>query len=144
VRLHSLPHIAGHSISAADDSARLEIAKRNLLDAFEKKYDLGESLYVCPESLTTLSRSARSYGLSSSAFYQSTEFPTNQYPIKPQYVDFTIKGEQDKPIWSQSVRERIGQSFFQNPIISGVYERGYRQNFQNAGFPGTTACHGNG
>ena len=35
-----------------------------------------------------------------------------------------------------SCRERIGQNFFQNPILPFVYERGYRQNFERAGFPG--------
>ena len=30
----------------------------------------------------------------------------------------------------------MSSRFFQNPLLSTIYERGYRQNFQNAGFPG--------
>lgn len=41
-----------------------------------------------------------------------------------EYYDLTISTEVDRPIWSLSSRERVGQSFFQTPVIPFLYERG--------------------
>ena len=65
-----------------------------------------------------------------------TGFPELKYTVTSTYNDLTIASEIDKPFSLLTNRERIGQNFFQNPIIPFVYERGYRQNFENAGFPG--------
>ena len=52
-----------------------------------------------------------------------------------QFVDLVAE-EKGKPFNQMSTRELIGQNFFQTPLISAIYERGYRQNFKTAGFPG--------
>jgi hypothetical protein len=33
-------------------------------------------------------------------------------------------------VWQLSGKERVGQNFFQIPLVSAVYERGYRQQFE--------------
>jgi SAM-dependent methyltransferase len=40
------------------------------------------------------------------------------------------------PIWERSLQEFVQTDFFRNPVIAFVYERGWRQGFANAGFPG--------
>ena len=65
-----------------------------------------------------------------------TEYGT-QYAILPhKYYDLTIRQTEQKSFWQLSNRERAGQRFFQTRLIPSIYERGYRQNFENFGFPG--------
>ena len=43
---------------------------------------------------------------------------------------------QPKPIWQRSLQEVVQTDTFRNPWVAFVYERGWRQGFANAGFPG--------
>ncbi|BBN01659.1 hypothetical protein MPTK1_2g09210 [Marchantia polymorpha subsp. ruderalis] len=50
------------------------------------------------------------------------------YSSKGGIIDLTIP--------NRASATPLGSSFFQNPLIAYVYERGYRDNFARAGFPG--------
>jgi hypothetical protein len=107
--------------------------KSSLLSGLEGQVDL----YVCPESLSPLKRIRRFYGLYEEDYLVSQDFKGTKYRVYPgSYIDLTIKSEVDRPVWSLSLRERVGQNFFQTRLIPAIYERGYRQNFENIGFPG--------
>jgi len=113
-------------------------AKRALLDLVDGSTSRPDAvLLACPESLTPLSRRTRAFGVFEESYYFSPSYGS-KYEIKDNtFIDLTIPEEQDeKPFWTLSSRERVGSRFFQNPFISSIYERGYRQNFENAGFPG--------
>lgn len=95
------------------------------------------SLLLCPESLTPLTLSYRSLGPFEERFLCSNEYGSRYKQDKESGIwDMTISAEQDKPWWQVSRREQISSRLFQTPLLSAIYERGYRQNFENAGFPG--------
>lgn len=101
--------------------------------------DAGASPLLCPESLTPLLYGWRSLGLVNERYLWSPEYGS-KYPKRGVYWDLTINSEQDsKPFWELNSRERVGSRLFQSPFMSAIYERGYRQNFENAGFPGIDA-----
>lgn len=85
-------------------------------------------IFVCPESLSPLKKVNRFYGFVDQQYLQSKEDSTTKYNIFPgQYVDLTIKKDESFA---------IGEKFFQGKLIPALYERGYRKNFENMGFPG--------
>ena len=107
--------------------------------------DSKNSIFACPKTLNNVKKKTRNYGLCSETFFEEESNESNEIKMKYKYkktpsgeyyIDFTINDEQERPLWDLSIREIVGQRFFQNPIISGIYERGYRQQFQIAGFPG--------
>lgn len=113
---------------------QLSAAKDKLLKRFDD-YPAKDSIFVCPESLEPLKRVNRLHGLTSEKYFYNEEFGI-KYSIFPQYYDLTIKEDVDKSFFSLTNRERVGQRLFQTPFMSGIYERGYRQNFEAYGFPG--------
>lgn len=114
-------------------SAEIKIIKDKLLNTLDTSLD---DIYVCPSSLTSLKRSKRFYGLVTKSFFVNPDTETTYDIIPDGYYDLTIKEETEKPIWSQNLRESFNSRFFQTKFISSIYERGYRQNFERAGFPG--------
>lgn len=85
-------------------------------------------IFVCPESLAPLKQVNRFYGFVQQQYLQSKEDSTTKYSILPgQYIDLTIKKDESFA---------IGEKFFQGKLIPALYERGYRKNFENMGFPG--------
>ena len=89
-----------------------------------------DSLLVCPETLYDLQLENRYYGL-----VQDTNLiepvNNNKYTVIPnQYIDLTIP-ETNVPFFSRSINKIVGEGFFQNPLISTAYERGYRDNFKS-------------
>ena len=87
---------------------------------------------VDPQTKVRLKMKTRIYGFIQEKYLEGRA----KYPIKKDFIDLTIAEEVDRPVWTISNRERISSRLFQNPLISTIYERGYRQNFQAAGFPG--------
>jgi len=116
-------------------TTNIEPVKESLIDIFDSSNVAGD-IYACPQSLTTLKKKTRVYGKIVESFFISTQFNNSKYKLYPEYYDLTIKSEVDRPLWDLSSSEKIGQKFFQIPLISYIYERGYRQNFKNFGFPG--------
>jgi SAM-dependent methyltransferase len=113
-------------------SSKSNDIKENLMRSLN---DVNNDIYCDPETLSSLSKVTKVYGFKVDKYYNSIDFNT-RYPILSNYIDFTIPEEVQKPISTLTVRELIGQNFFQNIFISSIYERGYRQNFEQAGFPG--------
>jgi hypothetical protein len=110
--------------------------KQQILDLVDGKPAL-PNLLVCPESLKPLTIRKRIYGWVDEEELVNDEYKTQYlYNSNNNYYDLTVPSLDNtkKPFWSLSNREKIGQNFFQNPFISGIYERGYRQNFKLAGF----------
>eukprot|EP01038_Epipyxis_sp_PR26KG_P006291 gene6291-8663_t len=113
--------------------------KQKLLQLFEGNKDSGNNDYVnllaCPISLKPLQIIKRSYGpYATETFLVNNDYGT-KYKVNSNYFDMTIPSD-SQFVWDMTQRELIGQKFFQNPFISSIYERGYRQNFEIAGFPG--------
>eukprot|EP00877_Chromochloris_zofingiensis_P015113 jgi/Chrzof1/9856/Cz04g18150.t1 len=50
------------------------------------------------------------------------------------YIDLTLTSGMRKRVYQQKLS--TGTELFRQPLISFVYERGWRQNFASAGFPG--------
>lgn len=100
--------------------------KQILLEYFDSGRS-ENSIFACPESLEPLELTQRFYGLITVKYLLEKRFGT-KYPIRPYYVDFVNNED--------GGNRGLGQVAFQNPLISFVYERGYRQNFKNFGFPG--------
>ena len=85
-------------------------------------------IFVCPESLAPLKKVHRYFGFIEQQYLQSQEDSSTKYNILPgQFVDLTIK---------KDVSFAIGETLFQTKLLPAIYERGYRKNFENAGFPG--------
>ena len=97
-------------------------------------------LFVAPETKSSLERNTRYFGFRKEEYFLDRSAGKRFYgrttPTGGKYIDFSLEEETSRPLWELSVREIVGQSFFQNPFISSIYERGYRQNFKTAGFPG--------
>ncbi|CEM05766.1 unnamed protein product [Vitrella brassicaformis CCMP3155] len=68
--------------------------------------------------------------------YRKAKRYSCRYPVNPIYVDLVPREVSERPVWQQSVSELVKTQNFRNPLLSFVYERGYRQNFARAGFPG--------
>jgi hypothetical protein len=118
--------------SGAEGSARTDLLR--VCDG-----ELYSRVLVDPVSKAPLFLKQRYFGVVKEEFLKdasSSNIYTRRYPISDLYIDLTVKEEVSKPIWEISGRERISSRLFQNPFMSSIYERGYRQNFERAGFPG--------
>jgi len=109
-----------------DLKSALESQKDSLLTAFDAE---SEDVFVCPASLNPMKRKRRFYGFYSESYFEEPDLQ-QKYSINDDYFDLTIKEETEKPIWTLTLAERVGERFFQNPILPFLYERGYRQNFE--------------
>ena len=119
-------------VDSVTSSQFRETAKRSLLERLD---DSKDDIYVCPVSLAPLTRCERYIGILKLTYFQNPVSGV-KYEITPKYSDLTIKDETEKPLWKQSFKEIFNSRFFQTSFISSIYERGYRQNFKNFGFPG--------
>ena len=123
--------MATRSLSGSTISAKMRLQRTpHLMSPGRELFPLP---LVDPETKESLKGRTRVYGFVEERFLESTDGA--RYLIKPQFIDMTLE-EIKKPFWEISNRERVSSRFFQNPLLSTIYERGYRQNFQNAGFPG--------
>jgi hypothetical protein len=110
--------------------------KRGILSLIDGP-KIGSDIYVCPESLSPLKKIHRYFGFVEKQYLQSSDSGATKYDVLPgEYVDLTIKSEVERSFFSLTNRERVGEQFFQSRLIPALYERGYRQNFIQMGFPG--------
>ena len=116
----------------------LTTAKQRLIRLFDGAESKGSFPLelVDPQTKGALKIKHRAFGFVEDVFLESKEGA--KYSITRNYIDLTLE-EIKKPFWEISNRERLSSRFFQNSILSSIYERGYRQNFKNAGFPGPEA-----
>jgi hypothetical protein len=118
------------ALSLGSSSAVLS-PKQGILNLIDGPGAGSADIFVCPESLSPLRKVHRYFGLMESVYYLNQEDQVTKYPVyRGKYIDLTIKSEIDRPAWQISNKERVGQNLFQNPLMSAVYERGYRQNFE--------------
>lgn len=138
---HRLPGFASEfSLSSTVDDS-LAGYKARLLSIFDGDR-LAGNIYACPESLEPLQLITRYYGWVKESFFVDAKHGS-RYRVTPFFADFVEK----EVINNQSTGNWMGgrpsfplaQRFFQNPLVSAVYELGYRQNFENFGFPGIQA-----
>ena len=97
-----------------------EDSKSSLLNYFEASSQ--DNIFACPQTLSEVRRKTKIYGFYTEKYWESEDFKI-QYPIDKLYSDFTISSETQKPFWTLSSRENVGQNFFQNPLIPFLYER---------------------
>ena len=115
--------------------------KQSLVGLFRERRD---DVLSCPVSLAPLNSSTSVYGGVARVDYRCSEFGTRYGTRGPggAYVDLTPADDgAQAPWWSlrRSRAERVQTDLFRLPTISFAYERGWRQNFERAGFPGIDA-----
>ena len=113
-----------YSLFAEVEGQQIQI-KEKLLKAFDDDSSR-QDILACPQSLSPLIKKTRIFGKMVDSYFISSKFG-NKYKILPQYYDLTIKSEVDRPLWDLSSSERVGQKFFQIPLISFIYERGMKE-----------------
>eukprot|EP01039_Chlorochromonas_danica_P006124 gene6124-6742_t len=133
---HHLPGLSSDfSLSSSVDDSLADY-KARLLSIFDGDH-LAGNIYACPESLEPLQLVTRYYGWVKESFFVDLKHGS-RYRVTPFYADFVDK----ETITNQSSGRPsfpLAQRFFQIPLVSAVYELGYRQNFENFGFPGIQA-----
>lgn len=60
----------------------------------------------------------------------------NTVPHRDGFIDLTKSSAQSASLLRKLMTQRPAQTTFQLPIVSYAYERGWRNNFRRAGFPG--------
>lgn len=86
--------------------------------------------FACPICLTT------EFVVQGSAPYQACRCGRcgRSFEAKGQYLDLTLTSGVAQQVYEQKMWQ--GTELFRQPLVSFVYERGWRQNFAGAGFPG--------
>ncbi|CAN0169253.1 unnamed protein product [Scytosiphon promiscuus] len=126
-------------VALSEQEKKRKATKAALLGVFgEAADDAGpaaeDPILACPATLGDLSQGARSYGGSLLVEYLSSEkMPGTKYQRGPVFVDFA---DPPKAAWRLSRGESVKESTFQTPLVSWLYERGWRQGFNANGFPG--------
>jgi hypothetical protein len=95
--------------------------KNELLNIFDA--ESSDEIFSCPQSLNPVSKITRIIGFSEERFWTVSDFDDIRYPVRDGINDFTIKSEIEKPSWSMSRREQVGQGLFQTSFIPYLYER---------------------
>uniref|UniRef100_A0A0G4HJA6 Methyltransferase type 11 domain-containing protein n=1 Tax=Chromera velia CCMP2878 TaxID=1169474 RepID=A0A0G4HJA6_9ALVE len=90
----------------------------------------GKSILACPVSLSRLDI------LGEDGMLRSSEREDVEYTVRDSYLDLVSTAKRNIPIWEYSLGDLVKTENFRNPFLSFVYDRGYRQNFARAGFPG--------
>ena len=75
---------------------------------------------------------------------QSSGAVTRRYPVNAVYADLLAESGRTAAMSLDELRAEISDAWgsrvqtqmFRSPLIAFLYERGWRQNFRNAGFPG--------
>lgn len=105
--------------------------KETLRSLFEANPD---NVLVDPTSLEPLVRKLSFIGKSEET-WMCQRFGTTFQKRGGAYLDLTPP-EPQKPFWDRSLQEIVQTDTFRNPLVAFLYERGWRQGFKNAGFPG--------
>ncbi|MED6219884.1 hypothetical protein PIB30_039905 [Stylosanthes scabra] len=93
-----------------------------------------EDVFACPICYEPLIRKGP-YGLNISAVYRSgfkCKRCNKFYSSKERYLDLTVTAGMRDYSEVQPARTEL----FRSPLVSFLYERGWRQNFRQSGFPG--------
>ena len=91
-------------------------------------------IYISPITKSLLRIKSKYYGFIKESYYIDSN--NNKFMIyDDKYIDF-ISNNIDDNNEKLTINKLISEKLFQTLPISFIYERGYRQNFQQIGFPG--------
>mmetsp|Transcript_304 Transcript_304/g.375 ORF Transcript_304/g.375 Transcript_304/m.375 type:complete len:342 (-) Transcript_304:259-1284(-) len=124
-------------LSTESEPVPIEIsAKEQLLGYFSQKGGAEinvDPILACPVSLSPVTKVERYFGPAVKLdFYEGVE-NSLKYPRNPIFADFVAK---EKPIYEVTFNELVQTGTFRSPLTAFLYERGWRQNFDNYGFKG--------
>ncbi|GMH04588.1 hypothetical protein Nepgr_006428 [Nepenthes gracilis] len=115
-----------------------KIRAASVVEVESKSISRNDSVQIdklaCPVCYEPLSRKGPS-GLNLEAIYRSgfkCEKCNKSYSSKNIYLDLTVTAGSEK----YTEFKPTGTELFRSPIVSFLYERGWRQNFNRSGFPG--------
>lgn len=100
----------------------------------QQEQAIGADIFACPICYEPLIRKGPS-GLNLSAIYRSgfmCKRCKKTYSSKDRYLDLTVTAGLRDYTEIQPARTEL----FRSPLVSFLYERGWRQNFRQSGFPG--------
>ncbi|XP_071737189.1 uncharacterized methyltransferase At2g41040, chloroplastic-like isoform X2 [Rutidosis leptorrhynchoides] len=104
-------------------------------EAITQLQELGEAeLFACPVCFEPLIRKGPP-GFNVPAIYRSgfkCKKCNKSYSSKNIYLDLTVTADTKEYVEAQPSRTEL----FRSPLVSFLYERGWRQNFNRSGFPG--------
>jgi len=126
------------AIAAAYDPTAPIVAKASLRALFERSAD---KVYACPVTKGPLRSEVTVIGSRKREFKVSPE--GQRYPVR-KFVDLLESSARKSGVSLDELRDELVMAWstrtqtqlFRSPITSWLYERGWRQNFRNAGFPG--------
>ena len=87
--------------------------------------------YQSPITNAIVNLKSKYYGFIKESYYVDAN--NNKYTVNDEYIDFIDKNNDKFPT---TINKLISENLFQTSPISYIYKRGYRQNFQQIGFPG--------
>ena len=90
--------------------------------------------YQSPITNAPVNLKSKYYGFIKESYYiDSNNNDNNKFTVNNEYIDFIGNSNNKFPT---TINKLISENLFQTSPISFIYERGYRQNFQQIGFPG--------
>ncbi|XP_054822489.1 uncharacterized methyltransferase At2g41040, chloroplastic isoform X2 [Prosopis cineraria] len=128
--LHFLHRRSPSSSTVRASSAVLMESDINMRQDRAKEFEI----FACPVCYEPLIRKGPS-GLNLSAIYRSgfkCKRCNKSYSSKDMYLDLTVTAGLREYTEVQPVRTEL----FRSPLVSFLYERGWRQSFNRSGFPG--------
>jgi ubiquinone/menaquinone biosynthesis C-methylase UbiE len=117
-------------------NSRIEInsAKDELVDLFSSMTD---PVLCCPVSREALVKTERFIGAPVEKWFCPQS--GRAYRRSGPFIDLVPADASPKAFWERSLQEVVQTDTFRNPLTAFLYERGWRQGFANAGFPGVDA-----
>ncbi|WJX29383.1 hypothetical protein P8452_18033 [Trifolium repens] len=143
IKFPKCPHLLSYShfrprlLTSQTQSTTIRATSAVVVDSdLSTKQDQGTQvdLFACPICYEPLIRKGP-VGLNLSAIYRSgfkCKRCQKSYTSKDGYLDLTVTYGLRDYIEIQPVRTEL----FRSPLVSFLYERGWRQNFRQSGFPG--------
>ncbi|KAK2396581.1 S-adenosyl-L-methionine-dependent methyltransferase superfamily protein [Trifolium repens] len=145
IKFPKCPHLLSYShfrprlLTSQTQSTTIRATSAVVVDSdLSTKQDQGTQvqvdLFACPICYEPLIRKGP-VGLNLSAIYRSgfkCKRCQKSYTSKDGYLDLTVTSGLRDYVEVQPVRTEL----FRSPLVSFLYERGWRQNFRQSGFPG--------
>merc|ERR1719262_1404302 len=128
-------------LAAAAYSPAAPAAKQRLRGVFEGTPD---AVLTCPTDKSPLLTRRTLIGGEARVVKESSGAVTRRYPVNAVYADLLAESGRAEAMSLDELRAEISDAWgsrvqtqmFRSPLIAFLYERGWRQNFRNAGFPG--------
>ncbi|KAF7806468.1 putative methyltransferase At2g41040, chloroplastic [Senna tora] len=136
LKSHFPPRLSRRFLSSSTIRASSAVITESVNHDTSKKQDQAKEVdfFACPICYEPLIRKGPS-GLNLSAIYRSgfkCKRCNKSYSSKDMYLDLTVTSGLRDYTEIQPARTEL----FRSPLVSFLYERGWRQNFNRSGFPG--------